>query len=151
MEYSFFLVSTFREVGEVTHIIFWYKKHIYNDFKRIWFNVLTVFLSSLVTVFSHPLFIKQLKCCGLVNGASDWGSNFQHYYKTCECPSESDPSCTKYSGKTIYKQVRKNSIWHSKWFCYFIHNECLYKILCCSNYNGNLDIKVPGISLGNKK
>ncbi|KAB0378107.1 hypothetical protein FD755_009685 [Muntiacus reevesi] len=47
----------------------------------------------------------ELKCCGLVNGASDWGSNFQHYYKTCECPGESDPSCTKYSGKTIYKQI----------------------------------------------
>ncbi|KAF4010087.1 hypothetical protein G4228_001606 [Cervus hanglu yarkandensis] len=47
----------------------------------------------------------KLKCCGLVNGASDWGSNFQHYYKTCECPGESDPSCTKYGGKAIYKQV----------------------------------------------
>nr|XP_025140258.1 tetraspanin-8 isoform X2 [Bubalus bubalis] len=47
---------------------------------------------------------EELKCCGLVNGASDWGSNFQHYYRTCECPSESDSSCTKYSGKTIYKQ-----------------------------------------------
>lgn len=84
--------------------------------------------------FSHLLFIKQLKCCGLVNGASDWGSNFQHYYRTCECPSESDSSCTKYSGKTIYKQVRTNPIWHSKWFCYFIHNENLYKILNFSNY-----------------
>ncbi|KAB0359474.1 hypothetical protein FD754_003630 [Muntiacus muntjak] len=50
----------------------------------------------------------ELKCCGLVNGASDWGSNFQHYYKTCECPGESDPSCTKYSGKTIYKQEIKS-------------------------------------------
>uniref|UniRef100_A0A8C6CSY6 Tetraspanin n=1 Tax=Moschus moschiferus TaxID=68415 RepID=A0A8C6CSY6_MOSMO len=46
---------------------------------------------------------EKLKCCGLVNGASDWGSNFQHYYKTCECPSNQIP-CTKYSGKTIYKQ-----------------------------------------------
>uniref|UniRef100_A0A452GAI7 Tetraspanin n=1 Tax=Capra hircus TaxID=9925 RepID=A0A452GAI7_CAPHI len=54
---------------------------------------------------------EQLKCCGLVNGASDWGSNFQHYYKTCECPRESD-SCIKYSGKTIYKQSCFASISH---------------------------------------
>ncbi|XP_060977858.1 tetraspanin-8 [Dama dama] len=54
----------------------------------------------------------KLKCCGLVNGASDWGSNFQHYYKTCECPGESDPSCTKYSGKAIYKQSCFASISH---------------------------------------
>ncbi|XP_043303111.1 tetraspanin-8 isoform X2 [Cervus canadensis] len=54
----------------------------------------------------------KLKCCGLVNGASDWGSNFQHYYKTCECPGESDPSCTKYSGKAIYKQSCFASINH---------------------------------------
>ncbi|KAI4586962.1 hypothetical protein MJG53_004749 [Ovis ammon polii x Ovis aries] len=54
---------------------------------------------------------EELKCCGLVNGASDWGSNFRHYYKTCECPRESD-SCIKYSGKTIYKQSCYASISH---------------------------------------
>ncbi|KAM9071774.1 tetraspanin-8 isoform 5-T19 [Megaptera novaeangliae] len=48
---------------------------------------------------------EELKCCGLINGASDWGNNFQYYYKSCECPSASDSSCTKYDGKTIYKQV----------------------------------------------
>ncbi|XP_060162938.1 tetraspanin-8 [Globicephala melas] len=47
---------------------------------------------------------EKLKCCGLINGASDWGNNFQYYYKSCECPSASDSSCTKYDGKTIYKQ-----------------------------------------------
>ncbi|XP_057413328.1 tetraspanin-8 [Balaenoptera acutorostrata] len=47
---------------------------------------------------------EELKCCGLINGASDWGNNFQYYYKSCECPSASDSSCTKYDGKTIYKQ-----------------------------------------------
>ncbi|XP_059792491.1 tetraspanin-8 isoform X4 [Balaenoptera ricei] len=47
---------------------------------------------------------EELKCCGLINGASDWGNNFQYYYKSCECPSASDSSCTMYDGKTIYKQ-----------------------------------------------
>ncbi|XP_029062554.1 tetraspanin-8 [Monodon monoceros] len=47
---------------------------------------------------------EKLKCCGLINGASDWGNNFQYYYKSCECPGASDSSCTKYDGKTIYKQ-----------------------------------------------
>uniref|UniRef100_A0A8C0DYU0 Tetraspanin n=1 Tax=Balaenoptera musculus TaxID=9771 RepID=A0A8C0DYU0_BALMU len=46
---------------------------------------------------------EELKCCGLINGASDWGNNFQYYYKSCECPSDQIP-CTKYDGKTIYKQ-----------------------------------------------
>ncbi|TEA30986.1 hypothetical protein DBR06_SOUSAS9610026, partial [Sousa chinensis] len=45
----------------------------------------------------------QLKCYGFINGASDWGNNFQNDYKSCECPSASDSS-TKYDGKTIYKQ-----------------------------------------------
>ncbi|KAB0403891.1 hypothetical protein E2I00_016983 [Balaenoptera physalus] len=62
---------------------------------------------------------EELKCCGLINGASDWGNNFQYYYKSCECPSASDSSCTKYDGKTIYKQVRTNQICHSKCFCFF--------------------------------
>ncbi|XP_010957184.3 tetraspanin-8 [Camelus bactrianus] len=48
---------------------------------------------------------EKYKCCGLVNGASDWGNNFQYYYKSCECPDASDSSCTSYSGKTIYKQT----------------------------------------------
>uniref|UniRef100_A0A8C6FE52 Tetraspanin n=1 Tax=Monodon monoceros TaxID=40151 RepID=A0A8C6FE52_MONMO len=46
---------------------------------------------------------EKLKCCGLINGASDWGNNFQYYYKSCECPGDQIP-CTKYDGKTIYKQ-----------------------------------------------
>ncbi|XP_061062461.1 tetraspanin-8 isoform X3 [Eubalaena glacialis] len=56
-------------------------------------------LSNMGNVVTQPL-----KCCGLINGASDWGNNFQYYYKSCECPSASDSSCTKYDGKTIYKQ-----------------------------------------------
>ncbi|XP_020947650.1 tetraspanin-8 isoform X1 [Sus scrofa] len=56
--------------------------------------------------FQKALFKKQdkLKCCGLVNGASDWGNNFKYFSTSCECPSASDSSCTSYNGKTIYKQ-----------------------------------------------
>lgn len=34
---------------------------------------------------------------------------------------------------------------------FFFHNESLHKILNCSSYNGNHDIKVPGISQIKKK
>uniref|UniRef100_A0A8C3VQQ2 Tetraspanin n=1 Tax=Catagonus wagneri TaxID=51154 RepID=A0A8C3VQQ2_9CETA len=56
--------------------------------------------------FQKALSKKQdkLKCCGLVNGASNWGNNFQYLSTSCECPSASGSSCTSYNGKTIYKQ-----------------------------------------------
>ncbi|XP_012644209.1 tetraspanin-8 [Microcebus murinus] len=46
----------------------------------------------------------KFKCCGLVNGAADWGSNFQQFSKSCECPKMPDDSCTNYDGKYVYKQ-----------------------------------------------
>lgn len=67
--------------------------------------------------FSYLLFTKQFKCCGLANGAADWGKNFQEYSKSCECPATSDMSdsyCTLYDHKKVYKQVRTNQIWHRK-------------------------------------
>lgn len=67
--------------------------------------------------FLYLFFIKQFKCCGLVNGAADWGNNFQYNYETCECSNTPDSSCVVYEGKTVYKQVRRNQIWHSKSFC----------------------------------
>ncbi|KAM8942873.1 tetraspanin-8 [Lycaon pictus] len=48
-------------------------------------------------------FQNEFKCCGLVNGAADWGNNFQENYKSCECSSLSD-SCVMYDGKNVYKQ-----------------------------------------------
>ncbi|XP_066224658.1 tetraspanin-8 [Saccopteryx leptura] len=48
-------------------------------------------------------FQKKFQCCGLVNGASDWGSNFQQYYQSCEC-LEASASCTTYEGKSVYEQ-----------------------------------------------
>ncbi|KAK2489180.1 hypothetical protein MC885_008987 [Smutsia gigantea] len=52
-------------------------------------------------------FQEEFKCCGLVNGAADWGNNFQEYSKSCECPPMSDMSdsyCTMYDQKKVYKQ-----------------------------------------------
>lgn len=56
-------------------------------------------------VFQKALakFQEKFKCCGLVNGAADWGNNFQQNYESCECPSPSD-SCVTYEGKNVYKQ-----------------------------------------------
>lgn len=60
--------------------------------------------------FLYLFFIKQFKCCGLFNGAADWGNNFHYYYESCECRDMPDSSCIIYEGKTIYKQVRANKI-----------------------------------------
>ncbi|KAI5282835.1 Tetraspanin-8 [Manis pentadactyla] len=52
-------------------------------------------------------FQEEFKCCGLANGAADWGNNFQEYSKSCECPATSDMSdsyCTVYDHKKVYKQ-----------------------------------------------
>ncbi|XP_008580546.1 PREDICTED: tetraspanin-8 [Galeopterus variegatus] len=49
-------------------------------------------------------FQEEFKCCGLVNGAADWGNNFLQNYKSCECPSLTDSSCTSYRGKIVYKE-----------------------------------------------
>ncbi|XP_003927850.1 tetraspanin-8 [Saimiri boliviensis] len=48
-------------------------------------------------------FQEEFKCCGLVNGASDWGNNFQQYPKLCEC-QDAQELCTDYDGKRVYKQ-----------------------------------------------
>ncbi|KAM9672581.1 tetraspanin-8 isoform 2-T2 [Trichechus inunguis] len=50
-------------------------------------------------------FEEEFKCCGLINGAADWGNNFEKYYKSCECPIMSNLSCTTYEGKSVYKQT----------------------------------------------
>ncbi|XP_045868745.1 tetraspanin-8 [Meles meles] len=49
------------------------------------------------------IFQEKFKCCGLVNGAADWGNNFQQNFKSCECTSSSD-SCVIYEGRNVYKQ-----------------------------------------------
>ncbi|XP_023414672.1 tetraspanin-8 [Loxodonta africana] len=55
-------------------------------------------------------FEEVFKCCGLVNGAADWGNNFEKYYKSCECPPNSNSSCAIYEGKYVYKQTCVSSI-----------------------------------------
>lgn len=49
-------------------------------------------------------FQEEFKCCGLVDGAVDWGINFDQAYESCKCSNPSD-SCTSYSGKYVYKQT----------------------------------------------
>ncbi|XP_011372601.1 tetraspanin-8 [Pteropus medius] len=49
-------------------------------------------------------FQEQFKCCGLVNGPSDWGNNFQSHSKSCKCPDTSDSSCIQYEGNYVYKE-----------------------------------------------
>ncbi|XP_023444235.1 tetraspanin-8 [Dasypus novemcinctus] len=49
-------------------------------------------------------FQETFKCCGLVHGPADWGNNFQQNYKSCECPTSPDSSCTIYDGKNVYRE-----------------------------------------------
>ncbi|XP_054974389.1 tetraspanin-8 [Sorex araneus] len=44
------------------------------------------------------------KCCGLVNGAVDWGSNFAENHKSCDCVNEAD-DCVNYGGRRVYRQI----------------------------------------------
>ncbi|XP_070265826.1 tetraspanin-8 [Myotis yumanensis] len=50
-------------------------------------------------------FQKEFKCCGLVDGASDWGQNFQPNSESCECTASSDSQCTQYEGKSVYQEA----------------------------------------------
>nr|XP_004650158.1 tetraspanin-8 [Jaculus jaculus] len=51
-------------------------------------------------------FQKEFECCGLINGPSDWGNNFQQASESCECtPNTSKSSCISYQGKNVYKQT----------------------------------------------
>lgn len=70
--------------------------------------MLTMSLSSVVPAFHISFFIKQFKCCGLVDGPSDWGSNFQQNSESCECSGVSDSKCEIYEGKEVHEEVRTN-------------------------------------------
>lgn len=50
-------------------------------------------------------FQEEFKCCGLVDGAADWGVNFQQASESCKCPNPQDSSCTSYVGTYVYKQT----------------------------------------------
>ncbi|KAL4701422.1 hypothetical protein H8959_015426 [Pygathrix nigripes] len=54
-------------------------------------------------------FQKEFKCCGLINGAADWGNNFQQYPNLCECLDTQRP-CTNYNGKLVYQEPCISSI-----------------------------------------
>ncbi|XP_026302468.1 tetraspanin-8 isoform X2 [Piliocolobus tephrosceles] len=54
-------------------------------------------------------FQKEFKCCGLINGAADWGNNFQQYPNLCDCLDTQRP-CTNYNGKLVYQESCISSI-----------------------------------------
>uniref|UniRef100_A0A2K5LME9 Tetraspanin n=1 Tax=Cercocebus atys TaxID=9531 RepID=A0A2K5LME9_CERAT len=45
----------------------------------------------------------EFKCCGLINGAADWGNNFQQEPKLCKCLDTQRP-CTNYNEKQVYEE-----------------------------------------------
>ncbi|XP_063111211.1 tetraspanin-8 isoform X2 [Cavia porcellus] len=49
-------------------------------------------------------FQKKFECCGLVNGAADWGSNFDSIYESCACVNSSR-NCISYKSKYVYKET----------------------------------------------
>ncbi|XP_008828274.1 tetraspanin-8 [Nannospalax galili] len=50
-------------------------------------------------------FQKELKCCGLINGAADWGSNFNYASQSCSCEKASGTSCVSYGGQSVYSET----------------------------------------------
>ncbi|XP_020845923.1 tetraspanin-8 isoform X2 [Phascolarctos cinereus] len=52
-------------------------------------------------------FQKKFKCCGLINGAADWGKNFDKYSASCECTNITNTNdvCVSYMGKQVYKET----------------------------------------------
>ncbi|XP_004632271.1 tetraspanin-8 [Octodon degus] len=48
-------------------------------------------------------FQKQFKCCGLVDGAADWGTNFQSISESCACEPPSN-DCVTYDRKPVFKE-----------------------------------------------
>uniref|UniRef100_A0A8C9I9S9 Tetraspanin n=1 Tax=Piliocolobus tephrosceles TaxID=591936 RepID=A0A8C9I9S9_9PRIM len=53
-------------------------------------------------------FQKEFKCCGLINGAADWGNNFQQYPNLCDCLDTQRPC--QYNGKLVYQESCISSI-----------------------------------------
>lgn len=50
-------------------------------------------------------FQKQFKCCGLVDGAADWGNNFLKASESCKCENTAGSSCTSYLGQPVYSET----------------------------------------------
>ncbi|KAM7328176.1 hypothetical protein ACRRTK_012268 [Alexandromys fortis] len=51
-------------------------------------------------------FQAEFKCCGLVNGAEDWGSNFKNdAQESCKCPNTTGSQCAPYQGFNVNTQT----------------------------------------------
>lgn len=51
-------------------------------------------------------FQAEFKCCGLVNGAEDWGSNFKNNaQESCECTNLTGSQCAPYQGFNVNTQT----------------------------------------------
>ncbi|XP_052609727.1 tetraspanin-8 [Peromyscus californicus insignis] len=48
---------------------------------------------------------EELKCCGLVEGAEDWGNNFNDALESCKCPDSPDSQCNSYAGTNVNRQT----------------------------------------------
>ncbi|XP_036026093.1 tetraspanin-8 [Onychomys torridus] len=44
---------------------------------------------------------EELKCCGLVKGAEDWGNNFNDAQESCKCSVSPDSQCNSHSGISV--------------------------------------------------
>ncbi|XP_052021541.1 tetraspanin-8 [Apodemus sylvaticus] len=52
-------------------------------------------------------FQKEFKCCGLKDGASDWGNNFPNAEESCQCAGS---DCESYNGFSVYRTTCLSSI-----------------------------------------
>ena len=48
------------------------------------------------------VFQSEFKCCGLENGAADWGNNFVEAKESCQCTGT---DCATYQGSSVYPKT----------------------------------------------
>ncbi|XP_051032182.1 tetraspanin-8 [Phodopus roborovskii] len=54
-------------------------------------------------------FQEKFQCCGLVEGAEDWGNNFEEARESCKCP-DTRSQCIYYQGYKVTSQTCSSSV-----------------------------------------
>ncbi|XP_006886175.1 PREDICTED: tetraspanin-8 [Elephantulus edwardii] len=48
---------------------------------------------------------KEFKCCGLIDGAADWGNNLKKYLDSCKCKDTPATPCKEFDGESVYTKT----------------------------------------------
>ncbi|XP_020845919.1 tetraspanin-8 isoform X1 [Phascolarctos cinereus] len=106
---SLLLIAILQIVAGILGIV--YKSKIEESFKKNFQEQVEILDQdgTEYETFKNDLdaFQKKFKCCGLINGAADWGKNFDKYSASCECTNITNTNdvCVSYMGKQVYKET----------------------------------------------